>query len=238
MGVLNNPVLMSLEEEDNESTMEDKWNLANNEGNPSTFIVSCTVSHNILHSLVLPLMYLLNPDYVGRLYRSLHGVIRREMDWIPDEQENKNSDDMLVVLLKRFKYNFANMITDKIKHGNFSLQWFRTNLPRFCVIVVYSGHCINDASFVNSNTRLLRKPFMSSSLFMRVESKVILLKWWYLYYNTVKSKWICTGKICGSDTLDPQRTFKVRYTPNTPRVLPMPHHSNVIRCTHPDPING
>ena len=93
--------------------------------------------------------------------------------------------------------------------------WFCKNLPCFCAIIIYLQYCINDTTSADSTATLLCNPLSITSSFINFKGEVKDLEGCYMFYDTVKSKWVQNGKTCGSDTSEPQQTFGVRITEHT-----------------------
>ena len=81
MEIRDKVLITSMEDEGMETTPVNTQS-SGVERNGSTSIMSCPVSHNILGSIVLLPVYLLDCDFVQKLCLSLCGIIRREVDWI------------------------------------------------------------------------------------------------------------------------------------------------------------
>jgi len=72
-------------------------------------------------------------------------------------------------------------------------------LAVFCAIVTLAKHVIEDISSSSNDTTLILHPLSCNSAFVKVGDDVTAaLQGCYLHFDGVKSKWIRSGKVCGT----------------------------------------
>ena len=81
----------------------------------------------------------------------------------------------------------------------------------FCAIITLVKHTIEDVVSSSNNTTLILHPLFSDSAFIKVGDNISAsLEGYYLYFHGVKSKWIRSGKVCGSMSSATHRNFGTR----------------------------
>jgi len=151
--------------------------------------------------------YLLSSEWRSSIYSCFCCIIRQDDDVggaVNDMVENANM--LTKIMHNRLDQHVALRIEDTTKHDNFALSWFRDNIPRFAAFVTLNRHVIEDVKSVDGSTTLLRNPFCIESNFTEITETLGDIEGCYLHYDRVKSKWIRSGKACGSNTSQPKRT--------------------------------
>lgn len=106
---------------------------------------------------------------------------------------------MVLLLLKwdfeKLKYFSKFEKIDAKYHDIFSICWFKTNLPRFCALVIIFRRCVDNTNYACSNTTLLTHPQgLDGWLFsVSLSDEVNALEGCYLHYHTTSRHWIWAG---------------------------------------------
>ena len=167
------------------------------------------ISIEEIHTIAPPSIDIIKPStHLGDLLwrqcicSAIKGTIRNEAETPPSEEQCKDADYVYNLLIDRFEAMFVTR-DKETKRFHFAFKWTLQNLPRIVAVLSYVKHITPGIHVLstNKNTCLLASPGNGNGVFLDARSEQTrVLEGNYLYYDTLSSEWIRSGKVSGMNT--------------------------------------
>lgn len=111
-----------------------------------------------------------------------------------NERVMMNADKLASALKLRLAYHTSERV-DKSRQRHWTLRFVRDNLSAMAAAMCLAGHVVGDVEACDVDERLLVLPALQS--FFKVDRDLCRLEGCYLYYDSMKDRWVRSGKTSG-----------------------------------------
>ena len=80
----------------------------------------------------------------------------------------ENANMITTIMYNCLDQYIALCIENQSKHHNFAFSWFRDNIPCFAALITLNQHAIEDVTYVDIITNILRNQFRKDYNFIEV----------------------------------------------------------------------